>query len=164
MLFLSPTLVIGNRVPTIVIPAKFNAARATRGMPSTFAPAARAPPTRRAPGIPRWHNRPRVTSLQLGALVASSFGAGAMNAMAGGGTILTYPTLLLLGESAIVANATSTIALWPGAAASMWGYRRGSPRTGTGSDPSPSEPDRRGDRFRSAFSNPGRSSSASPRS
>ena len=47
-----------------------------------------------------------------------------MNAMAGGGTILTYPTLLFLGESAIVANATSTIALWPGAAASMWGYRR----------------------------------------
>jgi uncharacterized membrane protein YfcA len=47
-----------------------------------------------------------------------------MNAIAGGGTILTYPTLLLLGESAIVANATSTIALWPGAAASMWGYRR----------------------------------------
>ena len=61
---------------------------------------------------------------QLGALVASAFGAGAMNAMAGGGTILTYPTLLLLGESAIVANATSTVALWPGAAASMWGYRR----------------------------------------
>ena len=47
-----------------------------------------------------------------------------MNAMAGGGTILTYPTLLLMGESAIVANATSTVALWPGAAASMWGYRR----------------------------------------
>ncbi len=47
-----------------------------------------------------------------------------MNALAGGGTILTYPTLLFLGESAIVANATSTIALLPGAAASMWGYRR----------------------------------------
>ena len=60
---------------------------------------------------------------QLTALVASSVGAGVMNAMAGGGTILTYPTLLLLGESAIVANATSTVALWPGAAASMWGYR-----------------------------------------
>ncbi|HET7452411.1 MAG TPA: sulfite exporter TauE/SafE family protein [Thermoanaerobaculia bacterium] len=58
------------------------------------------------------------------ALVASSIGAGVMNALAGGGTILTYPTLLFLGESAIVANATSTVALWPGAAASMWGYRR----------------------------------------
>jgi uncharacterized membrane protein YfcA len=65
-----------------------------------------------------------VTLPHILALVVSAFGAGVMNAMAGGGTILTYPTLLLLGESAIVANATSTIALWPGAAASMWGYRR----------------------------------------
>ena len=61
---------------------------------------------------------------QIAALVASSAGAGVMNAMAGGGTILTYPTLLFLGESAITANATSTVALWPGAASSMYGYRR----------------------------------------
>src|SRR6476469_414530 len=65
-----------------------------------------------------------MTPGQVTALVASSAAAGVMNAMAGGGTILTYPTLLLMGESAIVANATSTVALWPGAAASMWGYRR----------------------------------------
>jgi len=61
---------------------------------------------------------------QIAALVASSAGAGIMNAMAGGGTILTYPTLLFLGESPITANATSTVALWPGAAASLYGYRR----------------------------------------
>jgi uncharacterized protein len=65
-----------------------------------------------------------VTPIQLTALIASSIGAGAMNAMAGGGTILTFPALLLLGESAITANATSTVALLPGAAASMAGYRR----------------------------------------
>ena len=65
-----------------------------------------------------------MTPAQTAALVASSFGAGVMNAMAGGGTILTYPTLLWLGESAIVANATSTVALWPGAASSLFGYRR----------------------------------------
>ena len=65
-----------------------------------------------------------MTPLQAVALVASSFGAGVMNAMAGGGTILTYPTLLFLGESAITANATSTVALWPGGASSMFGYRR----------------------------------------
>jgi uncharacterized membrane protein YfcA len=65
-----------------------------------------------------------MTPGQVAALVASSFGAGVMNAMAGGGTILTYPTLLLLGESPITANATSTVALWPGAASSMFGYRR----------------------------------------
>ncbi len=65
-----------------------------------------------------------MTPAQIGALVASSFGAGVMNAMAGGGTILTYPTLLFLGESAITANATSTVALWPGALSSMYGYRK----------------------------------------
>ncbi len=58
------------------------------------------------------------------ALAASGVGAGAMNALAGGGTILTFPALMLLGESARVANATSTVALLPGAAASLAGYRR----------------------------------------
>ena len=65
-----------------------------------------------------------MTAGQITALLFSSAGAGVMNAMAGGGTILTYPTLLFLGESSITANATSTVALWPGAAASMFGYRR----------------------------------------
>ena len=65
-----------------------------------------------------------MTPAQVAALVASSVGAGVMNAMAGGGTILTYPTLLFAGESAIAANATSTVALWPGALSSMYGYRR----------------------------------------
>jgi hypothetical protein len=65
-----------------------------------------------------------MTPGQIAALVASSAGAGVMNAMAGGGTILTYPTLLFVGETAIMANATSTVALWPGAAASMYGYRQ----------------------------------------
>lgn len=65
-----------------------------------------------------------MTPGQIAALVVSSFAAGVMNAMAGGGTILTYPTLLWLGESAITANATSTVALWPGALSSLFGYRR----------------------------------------
>jgi uncharacterized membrane protein YfcA len=64
-----------------------------------------------------------VTALEIAALLAASAGAGAMNALAGGGTILTYPTLVLLGHDAITANATSTVALWPGAAASLAGYR-----------------------------------------
>jgi len=57
-------------------------------------------------------------------LFAAATAAGGMNALAGGGTILTFPVLLLLGESAITANATSTVALLPGAAASLFGYRR----------------------------------------
>ncbi len=48
---------------------------------------------------------------------------GAVNAVAGGGTLLTFPALLCAGQLARVANATSTVALWPGAASSFWGYR-----------------------------------------
>ena len=62
--------------------------------------------------------------LHLVAMVGSAFGAGVMNAIAGGGTILTFPVLLWLGESAITANATSTVALLPGAIGSITGYRR----------------------------------------
>ncbi len=65
-----------------------------------------------------------MTGGAIAALLASAAGAGAMNAMAGGGTILTFPTLILLGEPAITANATSTVALWPGSVASLYGYRR----------------------------------------
>ncbi len=61
---------------------------------------------------------------EAAALFAAALAAGGMNALAGGGTILTFPVLLLLGESAITANATSTVALMPGAAASLFGYRR----------------------------------------
>jgi len=48
---------------------------------------------------------------------------GAVNAVAGGGTLLTFPALLWCGQAAIAANATSTVALWPGALSSFWGYR-----------------------------------------
>ena len=57
-------------------------------------------------------------------LGGSAFGAGLMNSIAGGGTILTFPALIALGLPAISANATSTVALLPGAASSMAGYRR----------------------------------------
>ena len=46
-----------------------------------------------------------------------------MNSIAGGGTLLTFPALIALGVPPINANATSTVALWPGAAGSIWGYR-----------------------------------------
>ncbi len=49
--------------------------------------------------------------------------SGVINAIAGGGTLLTFPALIGLGISPIVANATSTVALWPGAVTSMFGYR-----------------------------------------
>jgi uncharacterized protein len=55
--------------------------------------------------------------------IAAAVGA-TMNAVAGGGTLITFPALVALGVPPIVANATSTVALWPGTMASMWGYRR----------------------------------------
>jgi uncharacterized membrane protein YfcA len=63
--------------------------------------------------------------LQHGLLlwIAAALG-GAVNAVAGGGTLLTFPALLWAGQAARVANATSTVALWPGAASSFWAYRR----------------------------------------
>ena len=44
--------------------------------------------------------------------------------MAGGGTLLTFPALLYSNVGAMIANATSTLSLLPGAGASLWGYRK----------------------------------------
>ena len=49
--------------------------------------------------------------------------AGMINSVAGGGTLVTFPALLWAGNSPIIANATSTVALVPGAWSSLWGYR-----------------------------------------
>jgi len=57
-------------------------------------------------------------------LCLAAFGAGAVNAVAGGGTLLTFPTLDATRIGSVFANATSAIALLPGSAASAWGYRR----------------------------------------
>jgi hypothetical protein len=65
-----------------------------------------------------------VRAFDVGVMLAASTGGGIMNALAGGGTLLTFPSLVFLGMPAIQANATSTVALLPGAASSMAGYRR----------------------------------------
>lgn len=57
-------------------------------------------------------------------LVAVSTAAGALNSVAGGGSFLTFPTLLFLGVPAVPANATNKVALWPGAAAGASAYHR----------------------------------------
>lgn len=56
-------------------------------------------------------------------VILAALVAGVMNAIAGGGTLLTFPALLAFGLPPISANATSTVALWPGSLGSMWGYR-----------------------------------------
>lgn len=57
-------------------------------------------------------------------LIATALMAGVVNALAGGGTLLTFPALMAAGVSPAFANGTSTVALVPGSLASVWGYRR----------------------------------------
>jgi uncharacterized membrane protein YfcA len=57
-------------------------------------------------------------------MVAAAFAAGVINSIAGGGTLITFPVLIWLGLDPKVANATSTVALWPGLFGGLFGYRR----------------------------------------
>ncbi|GAD22758.1 sulfite exporter TauE/SafE family protein [Acidovorax sp. MR-S7] len=56
-------------------------------------------------------------------LLAAAFVAGALNAVAGGGSFLTLPALVLTGVPPVAANATGTVALLPGYMAGAWGFR-----------------------------------------
>lgn len=54
----------------------------------------------------------------------AALAAGMINSVAGGGTLITFPALLWVGLDAKTANATSTVALFPGLLGGIWGYRR----------------------------------------
>lgn len=56
-------------------------------------------------------------------LVAAAFGAGLLNAIAGGGSFLTFPALAFTGVPPIAANATSAVAVSPGYLGSAYGFR-----------------------------------------
>jgi len=55
-----------------------------------------------------------LTVLDYGLLVLASIAAGFVNALAGGGTLITFPMLNAVGVSAVVSNVTNTVALCPG--------------------------------------------------
>jgi uncharacterized membrane protein YfcA len=61
--------------------------------------------------------------LETMVLVLVGFAAGALNAAGGGGTFVALPALVAAGLPPVVANASSTVALLPGAVASAWTYR-----------------------------------------
>lgn len=65
-----------------------------------------------------------MTMLTALGLFAAAFGAGALNSVAGGGQFLTFPMLIFAGVPVVNANATSSVAVWPGTVASSIGYRR----------------------------------------
>lgn len=56
-------------------------------------------------------------------VILAGFGAGFINALAGGGSFLTFPALIGAGLPAIDANATSTLALFPAQVATTYAYR-----------------------------------------
>ncbi|MDQ8153233.1 MAG: sulfite exporter TauE/SafE family protein [Gemmatimonadota bacterium] len=66
---------------------------------------------------------PELSALRLALVALAAAGGGLVNAIAGGGTLLTFPALVALGVPPLIANATSTVALWPGTLTSFWSYR-----------------------------------------
>lgn len=56
-------------------------------------------------------------------ILLAGVGAGAMNAVVGAGTLITFPTLLALGFPPVVANVSNTVGLVPGSAAAAYGFR-----------------------------------------
>ena len=62
--------------------------------------------------------------LGLAGLFVAAVVAGAINSVAGGGSLISFPSLVAFGQPAILANATNTAALWPGTLSSAVAYRR----------------------------------------
>ena len=56
-------------------------------------------------------------------LAAAGFVAGSVNAVAGGGSLISFPALLAAGYPAVTANVTNTVAIWPGYVRSAVGFR-----------------------------------------
>src|SRR5258706_13918105 len=65
-----------------------------------------------------------MTLFHAALMFIAAFVAGVVTSIAGGGTLLTFPLLIWLGLDPKVANATSTVALWPGLFGGLFGYRR----------------------------------------
>ena len=65
-----------------------------------------------------------MTLFQAAILFLAALIAGAINSVAGGGSFVSFPTLMFIGVPAKFANATNTVALWPGQVASIGAYRQ----------------------------------------
>ncbi len=64
-----------------------------------------------------------MTVLEAIGLACAAFAAGGINAVAGGGSLVSFPALLAAGYPAKAANVTNTVALWPGHVGGSLGYR-----------------------------------------
>src|ERR687894_1793913 len=85
-------------------------------------------PRPRSPPRPRTRERrPSAMDLSIGAvalLAVAGFLAGAINAAAGGGSLVTFPALVAVGYPPLLANVTNNVAVCPGYVTGAWGYRR----------------------------------------
>jgi uncharacterized membrane protein YfcA len=65
-----------------------------------------------------------VSALEVVAVVLAGMAAGTINTVVGSGTLITFPVLLAVGFSPLVANVSNTIGLVPGSVSGAIGYRR----------------------------------------
>ena len=65
-----------------------------------------------------------MTFWEMAAVLLAGVGAGAINAVVGSGTLITFPTLLAIGFPAVTANVSNTLGLVPGSLSGAVGYRR----------------------------------------
>lgn len=61
--------------------------------------------------------------IELALLSLAAFIAGGLNAVAGGGTLITFPALIAAGYAPKIANVTNTVAIWPGTVGGSLAYR-----------------------------------------
>jgi uncharacterized protein len=64
-----------------------------------------------------------VTSGEILAIIAAATGAGAINAVVGSGSLITFPTLLAFGFPPVIANVSNNVGLVPGNVTGTFGYR-----------------------------------------
>src|SRR5687768_7608953 len=66
---------------------------------------------------------PPMDLLEAAGLALAAFLAGAINAVAGGGSLISFPALIAAGYPSKAANVTNSVALWPGYLGGSYGYR-----------------------------------------
>ncbi len=64
-----------------------------------------------------------MTAVEALVLVLAGLAAGGVNAVAGGGSLVSFPALLAIGLPPLAANVTNSVAIWPGYVGTGWGYR-----------------------------------------
>lgn len=64
-----------------------------------------------------------MNALDVGLIAVGALAAGAANSLAGGGSFFSFPALLAVGVPSVMANASNSVAMWPGSVAGAWAYR-----------------------------------------